>query len=107
MAHLDDTCVLHRGGPAGLRAVQAGARAVLAAGGCGTRDGQAALRGARPDLCLDRRLSPGGSGDLLSATLFLDALEREDVRAVQTLTYHFPADRVAPARGAHRRRRLG
>ena len=73
MAHLDDTCVLHRGGPAGLGAVQAGARAVLAAGGCRTPEGRrrfATLDG----MCLARRLSPGGSGDLLSATLFLDSL---------------------------------
>jgi triphosphoribosyl-dephospho-CoA synthase len=26
-------------------------------------------------MCLDRGLSPGGSGDLLSATLFLDTLD--------------------------------
>lgn len=74
MARLDDTCVLHRGGPAGLRAVQSGARAVLAAGGVGTAQGRR-LFTTLDDLCLTRRLSPGGSGDLLSATLFLDALD--------------------------------
>lgn len=74
MARLDDTCVLHRGGPAGLRAVQSSARAALAAGGIGTVQGRRHFT-ALDDLCLMRRLSPGGSGDLLSATLFLDALE--------------------------------
>jgi triphosphoribosyl-dephospho-CoA synthase len=74
VAHLDDTCVLHRGGPAASSAVQAGARAVLAAGGCGTALGRQDLA-ALDRMCLDRRLSPGGSGDLLSATLFLDTLE--------------------------------
>ena len=74
VAHLDDTCVLHRGGPAASSAVQAGAMAVLAAGGCRTPLGRQHFE-ALDRMCLDRRLSPGGSGDLLSATLFLDTLE--------------------------------
>ncbi len=74
MAHLDDTCVLHRGGTAGLGAVQKGARAVLASGGCCTPQGRHHFA-ALDDMCLDRGLSPGGSGDLLSATLFLDTLD--------------------------------
>jgi triphosphoribosyl-dephospho-CoA synthase len=74
MSRLDDTCVLHRGGPAGLRAIQSGAQAVLSAGGIGTPQGRRHFT-VLDDLCLTRRLSPGGSGDLLSATLFLDALE--------------------------------
>ncbi|MFD5144591.1 triphosphoribosyl-dephospho-CoA synthase [Streptomyces sp. NPDC058401] len=70
---LDDTCLLHRGGPTGLAAAQEGARAVLAAGGCASRPGRAAL------LRLDARmtglgLSPGGSADLLAAALYADAL---------------------------------
>jgi triphosphoribosyl-dephospho-CoA synthase len=73
MATLDDTCVLHRGGPAGLRAVQTGAQAVLDAGGFRTPEGRRRFS-ALDDICLQRRLSPGGSGDLLSATLFLDTL---------------------------------
>jgi triphosphoribosyl-dephospho-CoA synthase len=79
MARLDDTCVLHRGGASGLRAVQSGAQAVLDAGGFGTTQGRSHFT-ALDDLCLARRLSPGGSGDLLSATLFLDAIERRSCR---------------------------
>jgi triphosphoribosyl-dephospho-CoA synthase len=74
MATLDDTCVLHRGGAEGLLALQSGARAVLDAGGLRTPEGRR-LFTALDDMCLTRRLSPGGSGDLLSATLFLDALD--------------------------------
>ena len=66
MAHLDDTCLLHRGGPAGLKDVQRVARAVLA----GTASFDDLDR-----LCTTRHLSPGGSGDLLAVTLFLDALD--------------------------------
>lgn len=74
MAVLDDTCVLSRAGRSGLRLVQRNAEAILAAGGVGTR------AGARGLLALDRSLvaahaSPGGSADLLAATLFIDALE--------------------------------
>jgi triphosphoribosyl-dephospho-CoA synthase len=74
MATLDDTCVLHRGGSAGLRAIQAGAQAVVNAGGFRTPEGRRRFT-ALDDMCLTRRLSPGGSGDLLSATLFLDTLD--------------------------------
>jgi triphosphoribosyl-dephospho-CoA synthase len=74
IAHLDDTCVLHRGGQSGLRALQAGARAVLTAGGLDTAEGRRRFT-ALDDMCLMRRLSPGGSGDLLSVTIFLDALD--------------------------------
>ncbi|MFC4587590.1 triphosphoribosyl-dephospho-CoA synthase [Sphaerisporangium corydalis] len=71
MSLLDDTCVLHRGGPEGLRVVRSGAERVLAEGGAGTAPGRAAL--AELDgQCTARRLSPGGSADLLAAALFLD-----------------------------------
>lgn len=73
MATLDDTCVLHRGGREGLRALQSGAQAVLDGGGFGTLEGRRRFT-ALDDMCLMRRLSPGGSGDLLSATVFLDTL---------------------------------
>lgn len=71
MAGLDDTCVLWRAGPQGLRAVQQGALLVLAAGGAGSLTGRRALR------ALDRQMlslnaSPGGAADLLAASLFLD-----------------------------------
>ena len=75
MASLDDTCLLYRGGKKALVAAKDGAIAVERAGGSGTAIGRQKL------FRLDRRLlelgvSPGGSGDLLAATLFLDAVER-------------------------------
>ena len=88
MASLDDTCLLYRGGVVALAAAKTGAAAVAAAGGTGTRLG-------REELCrLDRRLmdlqvSPGGSADLLAATLLLDAVEhgQYDVQEVRDGTY--------------------
>jgi triphosphoribosyl-dephospho-CoA synthase len=75
MASLEDTCVLYRGGAEGLQTVREGAREVLAAGGPGCAAGDEMLR--RFDRALfARSISPGGSADLLSATLFLDAIER-------------------------------
>lgn len=80
MASLDDTCLLHRGGPAGLAVVQREAGAVLAEGGAGTARGR--TRMDRLDETMRRaRLSPGGSGDVLAATLFLDALDEGERRA--------------------------
>lgn len=71
MSLLDDTCVLHRGGLEGLRIVRSGAERVLAEGGAGTDSGHATLIELDERLQA-RRLSPGGSADLLSAALFLD-----------------------------------
>ena len=74
MAVLDDTCVLSRAGLEGLRTMQSQAARIGQLGGVGTS------RGARELAALDRNLidlnaSPGGSADLLAATLFIDALE--------------------------------
>ncbi|AWS44124.1 triphosphoribosyl-dephospho-CoA synthase [Streptosporangium sp. 'caverna'] len=73
MSLLDDTCVLHRGGLEGLRVVRLGAERVLAEGGAGTDSGHAALIELDERLTA-RRLSPGGSADLLAAALFLDTV---------------------------------
>lgn len=75
MAVLDDTCLLHRGGWDGLRLAQRGAARVLNSGGTSTPRGRRALA-ALERAMLERRLSPGGAADLLSAAIFLDALER-------------------------------
>ena len=73
MAELDDTCLLHRGGVPALRAAQHGARRVLALGGSAEPAGHAALLALDAEL-LARNASPGGSADLLSASLFLDSV---------------------------------
>ncbi|GHO50992.1 triphosphoribosyl-dephospho-CoA synthase [Ktedonospora formicarum] len=76
IAHLSDTCILYRGGPRALQVAQSGARGILVRGGTSTPRGWETL-------CeLDRKLltyhvSPGGSADLLAATLFLTFLEQE------------------------------
>ena len=76
MAELDDTCVLYRGGVEALSFVKAGAQAVLNAGGYSNANGRKALRALDREL-IARHVSPGGSADLLAATIFLDALEEE------------------------------
>ncbi len=75
MTALDDTCLLHRGGPPALLAAQRGAQAVLDAGGIGTAEGRDAF--VHLERALERfHASPGGAADVLAATLFLDARER-------------------------------
>jgi triphosphoribosyl-dephospho-CoA synthase len=71
MAGLDDTCVLHRAGLDGLRRTQAGAARVLAVGGSSTRRGHRCLMRLCRELA-GRRISPGGSTDLLACAIFLD-----------------------------------
>jgi triphosphoribosyl-dephospho-CoA synthase len=74
MAELDDTCVLYRGGVEALRVVKAGAQAALDAGGYANANGRQRLHALDREL-IARNVSPGGSADLLAATIFLDALE--------------------------------
>jgi triphosphoribosyl-dephospho-CoA synthase len=90
MSRLDDTCVLYRGGPEALVVAKEGALAVVESGGAASISGREML------WSLDRRLlelnvSPGGSADLLAATIFLDALEcgRDEVRADSSPTEVF------------------
>jgi triphosphoribosyl-dephospho-CoA synthase len=71
MKSLDDTCLLHRGGPPALRVAQSGAAAVLWAGGSCSAAGRRALLRLDADL-LALQASPGGGADLLAACLFLD-----------------------------------
>ena len=73
MSTLSDTCVLHRAGLEGLIRMQAGARAVLEAGGAASLAGRRQLRELDRDM-LALNASPGGAADLLAATLFLDRL---------------------------------
>lgn len=79
MASLNDTCLLHRGGMPALHAAQRGAQRVLREGGTSSPRGIALL------LDLDAMLvamnaSPGGSADLLAATLFLDSMTRASAK---------------------------
>jgi len=85
MSRLDDTCLLYRGGEKALVAAKEGAAAVEEVGGSGTAIGRQKLSHLDRQL-LELGVSPGGSGDLLAATLFLDAVERKqnEVQADQS-----------------------
>jgi triphosphoribosyl-dephospho-CoA synthase len=82
ISQLDDTCLLYRGGEEALVTAKEGAAAVMNAGGTRTPIGEQQLKRLDRQL-LEMEVSPGGSGDLLAATLFLDAIERgqEEVEA--------------------------
>jgi triphosphoribosyl-dephospho-CoA synthase len=82
MSRLDDTCVLYRGGVEALDAVKSGARAALMAGGPGSTQERKEIRKLDRDL-ITRNVSPGGSADLLAATIFLDAVERRQSEILQ------------------------
>jgi len=70
MAAVEDTTVLYRGGPEAGRFVRHAATEFLAVGGCRTADWfERAERLHRR--FVERNLSPGGSADLLAATLLV------------------------------------
>ena len=75
MSRLEDTCVLYRGGPEAQRIVHEGSARVIEVGGPGSPKADATLIAFGQEL-VSLRISPGGSADLLAATLFVDALER-------------------------------
>lgn len=66
MATLNDTCILHRGGKAGLQYVQNSARDLLKKNIINEED-----LNILNEMLIKKNLSPGGSADLFAATLFL------------------------------------
>jgi triphosphoribosyl-dephospho-CoA synthase len=74
IAAVDDLNLLHRGGIEGLHFAQAQARDFLARGSVWQNDWCAQLQ-ALGDAFVARRLSPGGSADLLACALFLHRQE--------------------------------
>ncbi|MDP9810130.1 triphosphoribosyl-dephospho-CoA synthase [Rhizobium tibeticum] len=74
LAAMEDTNLLHRGGIEALRDARQAARDFLLNGGVGRKDWQAHAMAAHRAFVV-RRLSPGGSADLLAVTIFLDRLE--------------------------------
>ena len=73
MAVLADTNLLWRGGPAALAFARGAARGFLRAGGVHRPGWEDHARSLHAEF-VARRLSPGGSADLLAAALFVDAL---------------------------------
>lgn len=74
IATIDDTNLLHRGGMDGLAYARDATSAFLAEGGVGATGWEAHATDVHRGF-VARRLSPGGSADLLAVTLMLDALE--------------------------------
>lgn len=72
IAVLDDTCLLHRGGPVGLELAQHSARRILHLGGPSSTAGSSVLADLDQELTA-RGLSPGGSADMFALAFFLDA----------------------------------
>ncbi|WP_343237685.1 triphosphoribosyl-dephospho-CoA synthase MdcB [Stenotrophomonas sp. ISL-67] len=70
VAELEDVNLLHRGGAGGLRWARANAAAFLANGGAFAPDWHAHLQ-RLGNAFVARRLSPGGSADLLACSWFL------------------------------------
>jgi triphosphoribosyl-dephospho-CoA synthase len=75
MAELQDTNLLHRGGPEGLAFVRNAARRFLDAGGVHARDWRQRALDLHGD-CVALHLSPGGAADCLAAAWFVHGLSR-------------------------------
>jgi triphosphoribosyl-dephospho-CoA synthase len=76
MARLDDTWLLRRG-IAALKTAQDGAASILDAGGVATPEGWRLFQQLEHDLLIFK-CSPRGSADMLSATIFLDYVSRNE-----------------------------
>lgn len=75
MTTLPDTNLLYRGGGGGLRFAQSAANEFLARGGTARADWRKQAIAIHRAF-VARRLSPGGSADLLAATVFVHLLQR-------------------------------
>lgn len=73
IAAVSDTNLLHRGGADGMRYAAEAASSFLLRGGVGAPDWRARAVAVHAAF-VARRLSPGGCADLLTMTLFVDAL---------------------------------
>ena len=78
ITELVDTNLLHRAGLSGLRLAQGAARNFLDGGGVGQRDWREGANIVHQSF-VTRRLSPGGSADLLAMSLFVRAYETESL----------------------------
>ena len=74
IAAVEDTNLLYRSGPAGLEFARQAAQRFLQEGGVGQREWCTRAAKIHRDF-VARKLSPGGSADLLAATLLVAALE--------------------------------
>lgn len=73
-ARLEDTNLLHRGGREGYRFARAECARFVADGGVGQPDWRSRAEAIHAAF-VARRLSPGGTADLLAMTLFVDGLD--------------------------------
>ena len=74
MQFCEDTTILHRHSLDTLKEVQEKAKQILSIGGVATVHGLKAIEEMNEDFS-KRKISPGGSADLLGVTVFLDLLE--------------------------------
>lgn len=73
MSKLDDTCILYRSNIDVLREIQKLASCIIEAGGISTLEGQILFNNLQS--YIDKhKVSPGGSADMLAATIFIDNL---------------------------------
>lgn len=74
IAVLEDTNLLHRGGPNGLRFAQLAAQSFLERGGVQQPNWLECAQSIHREF-VERRLSPGGAADILAMSLFIRELE--------------------------------
>ncbi len=81
-AHVDDTCILHRGGKKALDVTKSAALKVINNGGVSTSEGWQALKELDQSM-MKYKVSPGGSADLLAAALFLDSIDQKHTETLK------------------------
>jgi triphosphoribosyl-dephospho-CoA synthase CitG len=74
MSETQDTTILNRHGMHTLLAVQQSAKAIMAAGGMLTEEGRRRITELDGEYS-NKRISPGGSADLLAGTYFIDRIK--------------------------------